>query len=131
MAAGAGGSFMTCSISDPDTATGAGPWFTMRTVVVSSTEEKTAVIHLRGELDVTVRTTVAELLAPLSDIRPDRLVIDLDQADFLDCGTAAVIFNAARNALRPGEMPVIRAQGPLIRRVLQLSGWDTRCVMQA
>ena len=48
---------------------------------------------------MTVSTTLTELLAPLSDIKPDRVVIDLDQADFLDCGTAAVIFNAARRAL--------------------------------
>jgi len=106
-------------------------WFTMRTAVAPATQEKTAVIHLRGELDMTVRTTLAELLAPLSDMRPNRLVIDLDEADFLDCGTAAVIFNAALHALRPGEMPVIHAQGPLIRRLLQLTGWDTQCVVLA
>ena len=106
-------------------------WFIMRTDFGLASQERTAVIRLGGELDVTVSTTLAELLAPLSEIKPDRVVIDLDQADFLDCGTAAVIFNAARRALRPGEKPVIRARGPIIRRMLQLTGWDTQCIVQA
>jgi anti-anti-sigma factor len=84
---------------------------------------------LRGELDVTVRITLEELLAPLSAMRLDRLVIDLNQVDFLDCGTAAVIFEAARKALPPGEMPGVRAQRPLVRRLLQLTGLDSQCVL--
>jgi len=104
-------------------------WFMVRTALVSASQEKTAVIRLRGELDVTVRITLAELLAPLSDMRLDRLVIDLNQVDFLDCGTAAVIFEAARKALPPGEMPVVRAQRTLVRRLLQLTGLDSRCVL--
>lgn len=147
------GSVMTCSQSDPGTAIGARPvvtiaqpssrettaratsqimtaeWFIARTALGPASQEKTAVIRLGGELDVTARTTLAELLAPLSGIRPDRLVIDLDQADFLDCGTAAVIFNAATQALPPGTVPIIRAQGPIIRRLLQLTGLDSQCVM--
>ena len=84
---------------------------------------------MRGELDVTVCTTLAELLAPLAGMGLDRLVIDLDDVDFLDCGTATVIFEAVRQALPPGEMPVIRAQPPLVRRLLQLGGWDSQCVL--
>jgi anti-anti-sigma factor len=84
---------------------------------------------LRGELDVTVCTTLAELLAPLAGLRLDRLVVDLDNVEFLDCGTAAVIFEAARQALPAGVMPVIRARPPLVRRLLQLAGWDSQCVL--
>jgi anti-anti-sigma factor len=59
----------------------------------------------------------------------DRLVIDLNQVDFLDCATAAVIFGVARQALPPGEMPVVRAQRPLVRRLLQLTGLDSQRVL--
>ena len=134
---------MTCSEADQGIAARAGPtattglirqtmtaeWFMVRTAFVSASQEKTAVIRLRGELDVTVRITLAELLAPLSDMRLDRLVIDLNQVDFLDWGTAAVIFEAARKALPPGEMPVVRAQPGLVRRLLQLTGLDSQCVL--
>jgi anti-anti-sigma factor len=105
-------------------------WFMVRSAFVSASQEKTAVIRLRGELDVTVCDTLAELLAPLASMRLDRLVIDLDGVRFLDCGTAAVIFEAARPALPPGAMPVIRARRPLVRRLLQLTGWDRQCVLE-
>jgi anti-anti-sigma factor len=134
---------MTCSEADQRIAARAGPsataalihqtmtaeWFMVRTAFFPASQEKTAVIRLRGELDVTVRIILAEFLAPLPDMRLDRLVIDLNQVDFLDCGTAAVIFEAARKALPPGEMPVVRAQRPLVRRLLQLTGLDSQCVL--
>ena len=134
---------MTCSEADQGIAARAGPapaaglirqtmtaeWFMARTAFVSPSQEKTAVIRLRGELDVTVCVTLAELLAPLADIGLDRLVIDLSQVDFLDCGTAAVIFEAARKVLPPGELPVVRAQRPLVRRLLRLTGLDSQCVL--
>ena len=101
----------------------------VRTAFVSASHEKTAVIRLRGEFDVTARITLAELLAPLAALRLDRLVIDLNQVDFLDCAAAAAMFEAARKALPPGEMPVVRAQRPLVRRLLQLTGWDSQCVL--
>lgn len=134
---------MTCSEADQGIAARAGPtataglirqtmtaeWFMVRTAFFSASQKKTAVIRLRGELDVTVRITLAELLAPLADMGLDRLVIDLNQVDFLDCGTVAVIFEAARKALPPGEMPVVRAQRGLVSRLLQLTGVDGRCVL--
>jgi len=126
---------MTCMKADP----GAAPresrqgmtaeWFMVRTAFVSASQEKTAVIRLRGELDVTVCTTLAELLAPLAAMRLDRLVVDLNNVDFLDCATGAVIFEAARQALPAGNMPVVRARPPLVRRLLQLAGWDRQCVL--
>jgi len=131
---------MTCSEADqgiagPTAAAGlirqtmTAEWFMVRTAFFSASQEKTAVIRLRGELDVTVRITLAELLEPLADMGLDRLVIDLNQVDFLDCGTAVVIFEAARKALPPGEMPVVRAQRGLVRRLLQLTGLDSQCVL--
>lgn len=134
---------VTCSEADRGIVARAGPtataplihqtmtaeWFMARTAFVSASEENTAVIRLRGELDVTACVTLAELLAPLAGMGLDRLVIDLNQVDFLDCGTAAVLFEAARKALPPEEVPVVRAQRPLVRRLLQLTGLDSQCVL--
>jgi anti-anti-sigma factor len=134
---------MTCSEADQGIAARAGPtataapirqtmtaeWFVARAAFVSASQEKTAVIRLRGELDVTVRMTLAELLAPLAGLGLGRLVIDLNQVDFLDCATAAVIFDAVGRALPPGEMPVVRARRGLVCRLLQLTGWDSQCVL--
>ena len=135
---------MTCSETDRGIAARAGPpwpaaaligqtmtaeWFMVLTPSVSAGQEKTAVIRLRGELDVTVCVTLAEILAPLSGPGLGRLVVDLNQVDFLDCAAAAVIFEAARKALPPGEMPIIRAQRPMVSRLLEITGWDSQCVL--
>lgn len=87
------------------------------------------VIRLRGDLDLTVRATLLELLASLPGTRPARLVIDLAEVSFMDCGTAAVVFTAARQALPPGRKPVIRAPRPPVRRLLQITGWDQQCAI--
>lgn len=91
----------------------------------------TVVIRLRGDLDVTVRAPLEELLALLPGTRAGRLVIDLAEVSFMDCGTAAVVFGAARQTLPPGRKPVIRAPRPPVRRLLQITGWDQECVITA
>ena len=101
-------------------------WFIVQ---ATSASQNTVVIRLRGELDVTVRTTLEELLGLLPGTRPDRLVIDLAGVSFMDCGTAAAVFEAARQSLPHGRKPVIRAPRPLIRRLLQITGWDQQCVI--
>lgn len=107
-------------------------WFMVQTTVASPGQDnadKTVIVRLRGELDVTVRTTLEELLGPLPGSRPDRLVIDLAEVDFMDCGTTALLLRAAQQTLPPGEKPVIRAPRPVIRRLLRITGWDRQCVM--
>jgi len=101
-------------------------WFIVQ---ATSGSEKTVVIRLLGDLDVTVRATLEELLALLPGIQPGRLVIDLADVSFMDCGTAAVVFEAARQALPPGRKPAIRAPRLPIRRLLQITGWDKQCVI--
>ena len=101
-------------------------WFIVQ---ATSGSDKTVVIRLRGELDVTVRATLEELLALLPGARPGRLVIDLADVSFMDCGTAAVVFAAAREALPHGRKPVIRGARPSVRRLLQITGWDKQCAI--
>jgi anti-anti-sigma factor len=104
-------------------------WFIVQAASASASREKTVVIRLRGELDVTVRTTLEELLALLPGTQPDRLVIDLAEVSFMDCGTAAVVFRAARQTLPHGRKPVIRSPRPPVSRLLQITSWDQQCVI--
>lgn len=85
----------------------------------------TAVVRLLGDLDATVAATLSQRLADLQDKKPDRLIFDMAAVDFLDCAAAGVMFAAARSML-PGRKPVIRAPGPLVRRVLELTDLDTQ-----
>lgn len=90
----------------------------------------TAVVTLSGDLDVLVRPELAELLAEVAAGKPEVLVIDLAAVTFLDCGVAAVLAGAGR-LLPSGRKPVLRSACPLVRRVLGLTGLDTRCEMAA
>lgn len=90
----------------------------------------TAVVTLSGELDLSVRSALAELLVEVGAKKPDVLVIDLAAVTFLDCGIAAVLASAAR-LLPSGRKPVLRSARPLVRRVLGLTGLDTQCELAA
>lgn len=87
----------------------------------------TAVVRLLGDLDASVAFELAEQLAGLADKQPDRLVFDMAAVQFLDCAAAGMLFGAARSMLADGNKPVICSPGPLVRKLLQLTGLDTQC----
>lgn len=86
----------------------------------------TAVVRLHGELDITVASALGQQLAELADKKPDRLVFDMAAVGFLDCAAARVLFRASR-AMLPDGKPVVRSPCPLVRTLLELTGWDTQC----
>lgn len=104
-------------------------WLLVETASAAHSQPKTVVLCLRGDLDVTVRTRLAKILAPLPGRHPDQLVIDMTEVNFLDCGSAAVVLNAVRQALPPAVKPVIRSPGPIVRRLLEITGWDKDCII--
>lgn len=84
-------------------------------------------VVIRGDLDLSSTPALAARLAPVLASGPRRLVFDLAQAGFIDCAAARLITGTSR-AL-PGR-PVIRAPGPLVRRVLELTGLDSHCEIE-
>jgi anti-sigma B factor antagonist len=86
-----------------------------------------AVVRLLGDLDASVAFVLAEELAGLEDKKPDRLVFDMAAVGYLDCAAAGVLFGAARSMLPEGNKPVICSAGPLVRKLLELTGLDTQC----
>jgi anti-anti-sigma factor len=86
----------------------------------------TAVVRLLGDLDITVASALWQQLAELADKKPDRLVFDMTAVGFLDCAAARVLFRASRVMLPDGK-PVIRSPCPLVRTLLERTGWDTQC----
>lgn len=86
----------------------------------------TALVSLRGDMDASMASALADLLAGLGNKKPGRLIFDMATVGYLDCATAGVMFRAARSMLAGGK-PVIRSAGPLVRRLLELTGLDTQC----
>jgi anti-anti-sigma factor len=102
--------------------------FTPFTVTVS-VQGKAAAVRLAGELDA---GTAAALAGPLADALaggPARLVFDLAGLDFLDCAGARALARAGRH-LPPGQRPVLRGPGPIVLRLLQLTGLDRQFTIE-
>ena len=91
---------------------------------------ETATVVLRGELDVTSEDFLTDRLARVREARPRRLVFDAAQLTFIDCASARLIAGTD-GWLPPGVKPVITHPAPAVRRVLQASGLDARCELEA
>ena len=86
-------------------------------------------IVVKGELDLVTMPYLATRLTLALRDRPGRLVFDLSETHFMDCGSARLIVGAGQR-LPGGGRPVIRRPGSGVRRVLELTGLDARCEIE-
>jgi anti-anti-sigma factor len=86
----------------------------------------TVIVLLSGELDIGNRCWLARRLAEIVEQQPRRLVFDMAEVGFADCASVRLIVGTARS-LPDRSRPVISRPGPVVRRVLQVTGLDTRC----
>jgi len=89
----------------------------------------TTTVVVKGELDLVTMPYLAEQLVLVSPDDPGRLVFDLAGTTFMDCGSARQIM-AAGHGRPDGQRPVIRRPAPIVRRVLELTGLDSRCEIE-
>ncbi len=87
-------------------------------------------ILIRGDLDLVTLPALAGQLAVLARDKPGQLVFDLAGTRFMDCGSARLIAESGQ-WLRDGRRPVIRHPGPVVRRLLGLTGLDAYCEIEA
>jgi anti-sigma B factor antagonist len=86
-------------------------------------------IVVKGELDLVTMPYLATRLTLAIRDRPGRLIFDLSETHFMDCGSARLIAGAGQR-LPGGGRPVIRRPAPGVRRVLQLTGLDAHCEIE-
>lgn len=86
------------------------------------TVDGAVVVRLAGELDLYNADAVRAALADATGRRPQRLVVDLAQVEFLD-STALGVLIEARSKLGKGAL-VLASPGAETRRALQVSGLD-------
>lgn len=79
------------------------------------------VVALSGELEVTDAAHIGALLATVA-IRVPWLIVDLAGLKFTDCAGMRALAAAAKQARRAGGGLVLAAPGPLVLRVLDLTG---------
>jgi anti-anti-sigma factor len=89
----------------------------------------TTTVFISGELDLVTMPVLAEHVTQVLGREPRRLILDMAETRFMDCGCARVIRTAAQS--RPeGQRLIIRRPGPGVRRVLELTGLDAYCDIQ-
>jgi anti-sigma B factor antagonist len=81
------------------------------------------VVHLGGELDLYNADSVREALREVVGKQPERLVVDLEEVDFID-STALGALIEARSTLGSGGTLLLAAPTHETRRALQVSGLD-------
>ena len=87
-------------------------------------------VVISGELDLLSTPSLAEHLDQILASSPRHLVFDLSRVSFIDCAAARLI--AGTETSLPGDQrPVLRRAAPGVRRVLELTGLDARCELDA
>ena len=92
----------------------------MFAVDVTSIEGET-VLTLQGELDLWTQPRFMAALAGLDD-RVARVVLDLSDLTFIDCGNIGVIQQARMLAGLRGTAFVLRSPNPQLLRIMELTG---------
>jgi anti-anti-sigma factor len=85
---------------------------------LSSEEDGSALVRLRGDLDMTGADELDVAARPIIAASPDRLVVDVSDLRFADSSAIALWVRWA-NAVRRLE---IRGPSPLLRRVIERMG---------
>jgi len=89
-------------------------------VDVSSIEGE-MVLTLHGELDLFTQPRFMAALAGVDD-RAARVVLDLSDLTFIDCGNIAIIRRAQMLAGLRGTSFVLRSPNPQLVRIMELTG---------
>jgi anti-sigma B factor antagonist len=86
------------------------------------------VVHLAGELDLYNAHQVRETLLACCAERPERLVVDLGEVEFVD-STALGVLVEARTRMSDKQAFVLAAPQPEAQRALTVSGLDKHFVI--
>jgi anti-anti-sigma factor len=107
----------------------AGPAQDGRVTIEVKARPGVTTIVVKGELDLVTMPYLAAQLALAIQDRPGRLVFDLGETHFIDCGSARLMASAGQRLPGAGR-PVMHRPGPGVRRVLQLTGLDAHCEIE-
>jgi anti-sigma B factor antagonist len=94
-------------------------------VTQEDVDERTHVIALRGELDVSTVPALAEPLRQAIATGKTAVVIDLSELTFLDSTGLMVLLNGLRRIICQGGRLVIACANPTVLRLFEITGTET------
>jgi anti-sigma B factor antagonist len=94
-------------------------------VTQEDVDERTHVIALRGELDVTTVPALAEPLRRAIAAGKTAVVIDLGELTFLDSTGLMVLLNGLRRVIRQGGRLAVACSNPTVLRLFEITGTES------
>jgi anti-anti-sigma factor len=88
-----------------------------------SVRDKIAILDLQGELDLCSLGVLDEQLAQALSTGAEWLVLDVSGLTIMDCAGARALVEAAY-ALSDGHRPLLRSPSQMVRRLLEVTGWE-------
>jgi anti-anti-sigma factor len=80
-------------------------------------------VHLSGEMDLSVIGSVDREIRRAEDGDAERIVLDLRELEFLDAsGIRLLLHLSARSQSNGGRLRITRARLPQVQRVIELTG---------
>ncbi|MEU0675780.1 ANTAR domain-containing protein [Streptomyces sp. NPDC006172] len=96
-----------------------GPQFTLRP------DGDRVVVEVRGELDLDSCERLAHVLRAALTEAADGVDLDLGEVLFCDCSALNTLLGVRERGLKQGKTVALRAAGPVVARLLTLTGTDT------
>ncbi|GAB7102658.1 hypothetical protein JCM4814A_09720 [Streptomyces phaeofaciens JCM 4814] len=91
-------------------------------VCISQRNSRVSVVELRGELDIDGGQLVRGALEDVLTGCTDRVELDLSRVTFCDCSGLHVLLAAHEQALAQGTTLTVRAAGPAVQRIMDMTG---------
>lgn len=83
---------------------------------------RSAILHLRGELDLGSAEILSDALTAIEIAGSDPLIIDMTHVGFLDCSGLSVLLGVYNRACRDDRDLFITNTQPAVRRIFILTG---------
>lgn len=90
---------------------------------------RAATVTVCGEVDFATVCILSQQLSEVAARKPDRLIIDLSAAGFIDAACVHAI-TRTRDALGEHCPLVLLSPPPPVRRVLEICGLDSLCTIE-
>ncbi|HEX5189408.1 MAG TPA: STAS domain-containing protein [Streptosporangiaceae bacterium] len=93
-------------------------------VVTAERGEKHVVVRLTGDLDVSNRDQLREVLDAMLESKPRHVIVDLSELTFADCAGLSVLIAVRGWLAERGHVLTVTAPQPIVRRLLMITGMD-------
>jgi anti-anti-sigma factor len=112
---------VACVFSDqpgPDPAVFSAPHL----MIIAEHHPRRPVLRLLGELDLSNKVLLQDVVGGILEQRPQLLVLDLSGLAFMDCSGLSVLVSAHRNLAEDQHSLFVTGVQPIVRRLIALVG---------